>query len=461
MPDITFTFTAVDSGLGGAINNAKSQFSQLTGSTNQVSESINQVGDAARGAGINFQSMIERMAVRLAVMYAIREVLKLIADTIKEATAAETDFIHVQNTTGESTARTEERFEALKQIAHDTGQDLEKTVVPAFMKLRETGILPDDALAQTRVINEYLVQTGINLTDVAAKAAAGTAGFADLAKAAAAMGDVGAGQWALQWERAQAAEKSYNTELEHHNRLVKEAQEDTDRLTSAQMGFASASGLVKAAVAGTFGQFQGTPAQLAAAQHAELQRLAAGPAGSALGRQFGAGMQQIAKEEGISTADVESMLRLKMISGEELIQAAKRREEERRIGQERAQQEGQYQRQAQFETARLNANKLITQEMHDQEKAMQNMDHIMDSWAGKMLRVSSSWRESQMSMGDVARGMLSLTTGKPPETPGEAQARRTAAGFGAELLLQGTPVAPIADPIVNAIRSLMVMLQGH
>ena len=332
MADVNVTFGYVDEGLSNAVNNIRSN---LAGS-NGLTQSLTNAGNAARQSGINFEAMIERMAVRMAIMFAFREIIKQIADAIKEAATAEEDFLHIQNMNMESTAKTEERFSELKQIADETGQDLEKTVIPAFVKLRESGMMPDEALQETRVINAELEKTGVNLTDIAAKAKIGTLGFADIAKAAAGLQIPQLGEWANGVMQMEQAEKQYNQELEHTHQLTERTIQDQERLGQAHEQFAAKTGLAQSAfkafqTAGArptaFATIPTALADLPGGTHAFSQLL------GDMQKKFQQGIQQIAKEENLPLRTIQMAVRggLAGFDEQSLLAAQRRSVEEWKI----------------------------------------------------------------------------------------------------------------------------------
>jgi hypothetical protein len=128
--------------------------------------------------------------------------------------------------------------------------------------------------------------------------------------------------------------------------------------------------------------------------------------------------------------------------------------------------------------------------MQDQSAAMKDMDRMADSMAGKVERIATNWKEAQMSIAVTLRGAGGLISGRPAETPGQEQERRSALLTGATSLLYTNPITAalaesglitpattakllgesggtkdsgekIANPIVAAIDKLMHMLEGH
>jgi hypothetical protein len=451
MPDTTLSVKFVaDDQITPAINNVKGQLNQLSAPTNQVAQSAREMGEAFRIAGVNLESMLTRMAVRMGIMLVAHEAIRLLIQAYQEWAREEQEIQHIQAITQQSLSATRQEFTELRLSAEYLGLDLQKQVVPSYMKLLEAGYSAQQADAMIQPLLKDLKQTGIDLTDVAIKADEGTASFKELAKAFGGLGQPEMAQWARQWEVATEAEKDYNRELEHYDRLLKEAHDDQQRLTDAQMGFASSAGLVKAAVRGTFGEFQGSAEQLKAAQQAELSRLARGPAGRALGAQFGKGIEEIAKEEGLTRSEIQTMLQLKMISGEELISAAKRYDQEKQTALERQKQETQYQRTKAFDDARLNANRELTALL---DKQAADMDRIVN--ASQMLArmrfagPPAAAPEQQMRFAGppIATPEQQMRFGGPPPPTTEQQMR-----FAKDESIK---------ELTNEVKGLKTMLQGH
>jgi len=454
----------------------------------QVTEATDEMGRAAGRAGINFEAMFARMAVRMGVLLLIHEAIKLIIEAFKEAANAETDFVHIQEMTAQSTEQTEKSFDALRQIAHDTGQDLEKTVVPAFIKLTEQGFDPQQAIEFDRVISSALEKTGVNLEDVAAKAEIGAAGFADIAKAAAGLGDVALGKWAQSWMKASEAEKNYERDLERNHELTQRAVQDAERLAGAHEEFADKTGLAGAA----FQAFQTAGAKPTA--FATIPKaLADLPGGTQafsqllgeMQKRYGEGMAQIAKEEHLPTALVKAGVAAGISGFDEksLLAAQKRGVEEQNLARTRKEQDERYERTKAFEDARVNANTLVSQKMHDQVAAAKDLDKVLETTNGRLQQMAGWWHEQQMSTGQVARGLQQLFTGTRPETTGQARGQALAGRTLMDSLwaMTGLPGSPgsllpapvggsgtpqdsgkhIASPIVDKLDQLMNMLRGH
>jgi hypothetical protein len=430
MADVNVTFGAVDAGLGQAIANIRAQLggmgagggaafftqanqwntqvTQLTQNINNFTQATTQAGSAARAAGINIGSMIERMAFRMALMFAFREIIKAIADTIKEAATTETNFMHIMDMNAETVEKTEERMDDLKKISHDTGEDLNKVVIPAFVKLRETGIMPDEAVEDTRIVNQQLELTGVNLTDIIAKVKVGTAGFVDIAKAAAGLGLPDIGRWANDWMKAEQAEKAYNREMEHTLQLTERAQHDALKLSEAHLEFAKSTGLATDA----FKAFQerGARSSLFATIPRSLADLPGGYTAFSqllgeMQRKFGEGMTQIAKEENLPMRLVKMGVTAGIEGFDEksLLSAQKRAVEERNLAKTRAEQDERYTRTQSFEIARVNANKTIAEEMQKQVNSMAALDRMADTLSGKLKRMGNEIKETQRGIGDVAQ----------------------------------------------------------
>src|SRR5215475_879380 len=422
----------------------------------ELAQTENEVAEAASRAGINIGSMMERMALRLGILYLFHEAIKQIIEAFQQAANAETDFVHIQEMTAQSTEQTEKTFDALRQIAHDTGQDFEKIVIPAFVKLREQGFDPSEAVEFDRVISSALEKTGTNLSDVAAKAEIGAASFADLAKAANAFGDVALGKLAQSWMRAAEAEKIYDQEIAREHELTQRAVQDAERLAGAHEEFASSTGLATGAFqafqqAGarstTFATIPKSLADLPGGHQAFSQLL------GEMQKRYGEGMAQIAKEEHLPTALVKAGVAAGISGFDEksLLAAQKRGVEEQNIARTRKEQDERYERTKAFEDARINANNVISQKMHDQVAAAKDLDKVLETTNGRLQQMADWWHEQQMSVGDVARGLQQIFTTRRPETPGQARGQALAGRTLLDALwsmtgLPGTPGGLLPAP---------------
>jgi hypothetical protein len=522
MADVNVTFAAVDAGLstalanvranvggaGGAASTAGAQFNQFNQTINNttinlrtLSSNLNTAGGAARSMGINFEALIERMAIRMGIMLAVREAIRAVTETIKECLSAEEAFIHVQNinnTTGEASQK---MWKNLQQIAFATGQDLEKTVIPAFIKLREDGFNRTEAEQYTRVISAALTETGINITDVIAKANTLSASFADVAKYAAAVGDVDLGKIAQSWIAAEQALKAYNKELERTHQLQQRAIDDAEKQSQAHEQFAKSTGLASGAFQAfldaqtTIGPGKTIGLPLTAMIPDSLAKLPGGERAfsSLLGeleKKFAAGMQQISKEEGLSMDLVKAgvMGKLPGFGEQDLLAAQKRAAEETKIAETRAKEDQQYAQTQAFEQARLQMNQQITTEMGNQTKILGQLAKDSDNFSIQWKRALQGVKKEMQELGDVVRDTAKLiqqpsmgnlgqlgkdvtqsdiarmlgTIGMVAGVPNLALTLSQAIVRGVlDAMTQANKAEGKDNPVVKKLDDFMHMLQGH
>jgi hypothetical protein len=455
---------------------------ELTGATNELSE-------ASGRAGINIGSMLSRMVDRLAIMALVKLAFDAVKDAITAASQAEEEFRAIQVGTQTSIADTNKIFDSLKKTANDTGQDLEKFVVPAFNKLWESGMRAGEAAEATEAIGMAMRRTKIDISGVVEKAEQGAAAFGDMAKAGRALGAPEFSEWARSWAQAQVAEAAYSRELTHAHELMQRQIHDVEALASAHEGFAQKTGLAEAA----FKSFAAAGARPTAAV-AIPKALADLPGGEqAFGqllgemqKRFGEGMAQIGKEEHLAPRLVMAGVAAGIPGfGEaDLLAAAKRAEQEKNLTTERKEQDTHAERIKAFDDARVSGNERIKQLLADETKNTNDLADATKSLGERFNDVLHSIQNIGVHLGDVAHAAQSPAPTAALEKLVEPQTARMPfgvvgrLGMGLSSLLHpsgvqsgGSGVAPgggaqevketNSDKIEGHLRTISDALTGH
>jgi hypothetical protein len=376
---------------------------ELTGATNELSE-------ASGRAGINIASMMERIALRLAIFELMRMAFDAVKEAITASIQAEEEFRAIQVGTQSSIADTNKVFDSLKQTAHETGQDLEKSVVPAFNKLWESGMRAGEAADAVNAISVAMQRTKIDISGVVEKAEQGAASFGDMAKAGRALGAPEFSEWARSWTQAQVAEASYTRELSHAHELMQRQIHDVEALASAHEGFAQKTGLAEAAFK-AFAAVGARPTMTVAIPKA-LADLPGGEQafGQLLGemqKRFQDGMAQIGKEEHLAPRLVRAGVaaRLPGFGEADLLAAAKRAEQEKNLTTERKEQDQHAERIKAFDDARVSGNEQIKQLLADQTKNTNDLAQATKSLGERWIEVAQTVKETGIRAGDLAHEM--------------------------------------------------------
>jgi hypothetical protein len=384
----------------------------VRGATNELSEATDGLGQASGRAGINIGSMLSRMVDRLAIMALVKLAFDAAKDAITAASQAEEEFRAIQVGTQTSIADTNKIFDSLKKTANDTGQDLEKFVVPAFNKLWESGMRAGEAAEATEAIGMAMRRTKIDISGVVEKAEQGAAAFGDMAKAGRALGAPEFSEWARSWAQAQIAEAAYTRELSHAHELMQRQIHDVEALASAHEGFTQKTGLAEAA----FKDFAAAGARPTAIVHIPeaLARLPGGERAfgqllSEMQKRFQEGMQQIGKEEHLAPGLVRAGVAAQLPGfGEaDLLAAAKRAEQEKNLTAERKEQDTHAERIKAFDDARVSGNERIKQLLADETKNTNDLADATKSLGERFNDVLHSVQNVGVHLGDVAHAAQS------------------------------------------------------
>ena len=373
---------------------------ELTGATNELSE-------ASGRAGINIAGMMERIALRLAIFELMRIAFDAVKEAITGAVQAEEEFRTIQVGMQGSVADTNAVFDSLKKTAHDTGDDLEKFVVPAFNKLLQSGMGAREAADATNAISIAMQRTKIDLTGVREAAELGRASFEDMAKAGVGVGKPEFTSWAASWAQAQVAETAYTRELSHAHELMQRQIHDVEALASAHEGFAQKTGLAEAA----FKDFAAAGARPTATVHIpeSLARLPGGERAfgqllSEMQKRFQEGMAQIGKEEHLAPRLVKAGVAAQLPGfGEaDLLAAAKRAEQEKNLTTERKEQDTHAERIKAFDDARVSGNEKIKQLLADETKNTNALADATKTLGDRWNQIAQIVKETGMRAGDLA-----------------------------------------------------------
>jgi hypothetical protein len=136
----------------------KQVLDQVTGSTNEVSE-------ATGKAGINIESMMTRMATRMAIMEVARLAIGALVNAFKEMAAIETARVNFENLTiaMENASEVEER---LTRTTFDTNIAFEK-LSPAIISLEDAGEGPRAAADDVDSLAKRAAATGDDVNKLA------------------------------------------------------------------------------------------------------------------------------------------------------------------------------------------------------------------------------------------------------------------------------------------------------
>jgi hypothetical protein len=379
----------------------------LTDEERAAAKAADELSEATGRAGINIGNLLERIAVRMVIF----ELLRIALDAVKEAFVsgiqAEEEFRAIQVGTQSSIADTNAVFDSLKKTAHDTGDDLEKFVVPAFNKLFESGMRAGEAADAVNAIGIAMQRTKIDISGVVEKAEQGAASFGDMAKAGRALGAPEFSEWARSWAQAQVAEASYTRELSHAHELMQRQIHDVEALAGAHEGFAQKTGLAEAAFK-SFASAGARPTAAVAIPKA-LADLPGGEQafGQLLGemqKRFGEGMAQIGKEEHLAPGLVRAGVAAQLPGfGEaDLLAAAKRAEQEKNLTAERKEQDSHAERIKAFDDARVSGNEKIKQLLADQTKNTNDLAQATDVLGDRLNKVLQIVKETGIRAGDLA-----------------------------------------------------------
>jgi hypothetical protein len=384
----------------------------------EAEKATEKVGTTSRRTGIDIAGLIDRMFIRLGVFIAFRDAIKAVGDAFNEMTQTQTQFVYWMNINRQTTEEAVSSFDALKKAAHDSNQELSFTV-NASLKLREFGIAERDVAEVSKHLGDILRETGVDLTDIRAKAEMGTAGLGDFQKASLAVNNALKDEIQA-YAREEAGTKSWSEAHQQAHTILEREWQDFTRLTEAHKGFADKLG----ATAAAWKQFQpsaGTipipfevpkdiPPELrqtflarAREIHAELQK----------------GMEQISKEEGLPIYAVQRMVMAGRFSEDELLAANKRSLEETKIAQERKDQDEIMQRQTQHETERLAINEKIRESVDATDKSQESFAEHTVTVNEKLKEVQLGFKEIERTMGDIIGASVGLAAGGKPVTPVE------------------------------------------
>jgi hypothetical protein len=379
----------------------------LTDEERAAAKAADELSEATGRAGINIGNMMERIALRFVIFEALRLAIGAVKEAFTAASQAEEEFRTIQVGTQGSVADTNAVFDSLKKTAHDTGDDLEKFVVPAFNKLFESGMQAGEAADAVNAISVAMQRTKIDISGVVEKAEQGAASFGDMAKAGRALGAPEFSEWARSWAQSQVAEASYTRELSHAHELMQRQIHDVEALASAHEGFAQKTGLAEAA----FKDFAAAGARPTATVHIpeSLARLPGGERafGQLLGemqKRFQEGMAQIGKEEHLAPRLVKAGVAAQLPGfGEaDLLAAAKRAQQEKDLTAERKEQDQHAERIKAFDDARVNGNERIKGLLTDQLKNTNDLIGATETLGDRWNKVAQTVKNIGVQAGDIA-----------------------------------------------------------
>ena len=166
-------FTSAPVGLGGVrpeappgfVESGGKFYRQLSEAERDAARAADEMSEATGRAGINIESMVTRMAVRMAVFEAARLAIGYLVNEFKEMAVLETARVNFENLTT-AMEHANEVEEKLNQTAFETNVAF-KDLAPAIISLEDAGEGPLQAAADVDTLAKITAATGIPTKELA------------------------------------------------------------------------------------------------------------------------------------------------------------------------------------------------------------------------------------------------------------------------------------------------------
>jgi hypothetical protein len=329
---------------------------QYGASLDKVKEQTDELGEASAQAGINIESMMTRMAIRLGIMEAARLAIGYLVNEFKEMAVLETARVQFENLTT-AMEHANEVEEKLNQTAFETNVAF-KDLAPAIISLEDAGEGPLEAAKDVDTLAKVSAETGIPIKELGkglkdlkldkapvevlfqmahasgdAKDAmvAQVQAYAEMERAIKLAQHVRAAELATMREQVTEQDRLIDAEVRAADIAVKAAERqiaDQQKLAGVQEDF-----LQKMLAAE--GKAPGTPDPLLARalQPGGLPQTAGG---AQMTKDIQLGFQQIYQEEGLTTEGMQHFVDTGQIGLREILAAAKRLHEAEKEARDKA-----------------------------------------------------------------------------------------------------------------------------
>jgi hypothetical protein len=488
MPDIVYKFIADDE-LSPALLKIRDELEQLAKATAPsasswagVNQQLAQTSHHIEHANFLTQQLEEfvkgigyTVGTWTLGFLAAEKAVELVGAAITNATTAEQMFVEQLNITRTSTEDQEGAFETFKKQALEGGltfEEFNKSMMPTIKSLESLGESEYSAGEMGMVMGQYMKATGVDLRDIALKAELSTASFDDMIRAGNALGPA-FGRWALSWKVYEQQLAEFNREHAREIQLDNESFAAGQRLAGARRGFAAQAGLEQTA----FGAFQKAQqigyggvwktlpyeieANLSKYMPAEMAKMFQQVPGGLTGQNRGAivqlfkemqeefrsGMQQVAKETGLTEEAVKVGVKVGAPGFDEksILAAHQRAQAESQILQAQAEETRHYEDQTERVKALAAGNEQLRAALKERAgwddysaKRMEAYANWAKTAAGAISEINKGWEQQTLKAGDFFN---MLRTGKLGNVPPE---NRTMLEMLQASMSTGLPQAPAA-----------------
>jgi hypothetical protein len=150
--------------MAGAGGRYKQVLDEVSQSTQGVTGATNELSEETQRAGINIESMLTRMAVRMVIFEAARLAIGYLVNEFKEMAVLETARVNFENLTT-AMEHANEVEEKLNQTAYETNVAF-KDLAPAIISLEDAGEGPLEAAKDVDTLAKVSAETGIPIKEL-------------------------------------------------------------------------------------------------------------------------------------------------------------------------------------------------------------------------------------------------------------------------------------------------------
>jgi hypothetical protein len=393
--------TALPAGLGGPPKPPGGGSRVLTDeereaarAANELKESQNEVAKAQESvgrSGINVAAMVERMAVRMAVLGTVFEAIRLATDAFKESVNFEKISVQFENLTSDTQAWSSDLKELQAQATAIGASTDEWAAVDE--KLQRAGMSAAAAKTETETLGKYAQESGVNvshLADEMARLRISRGTIEDMQELAQLSGRADLKERVDALQQEQIIRPRILEAQERQYQLQDRAYELQQRTNSAQQAFAEKIGLRPPGMEGVEPVKGVNFEVISGAMTAQMQ----------------IGEARLAQEEGITAETVKQLEIYGKITASDLLAAFNRQTEEQHLAVTQARQDQQYNQKIALEKEDLRLQHDVYNAINAQT-GLQNRLANQQATAGAALdRAGSAIRE----MVDNSKDLLRIAT---------------------------------------------------